>query len=504
MKLFPVRGGIHPEYRKDLSSEKAIVAMPMPAALYIPLQQHIGAPAEVLVAEGDLVRKGQMIARNQGAVSASQHAPTSGRIKAVTEVAAPHPSGLPQTTIVIEPDGRDEWADLPEPIADPFAADPNAIHERVARSGIVGMGGAAFPSAVKLNLGTQKKLDTLLLNGAECEPYLTCDDRVMREYPDEVIDGARIMAHALGTPRVVIGIEENKPQAVEIMTRAAAAFPEVKVVAVPVQYPMGSERHLVQAITGKETPIRKLTADLGVVVHNVATARAVHHAVRFGRPLVARVVTVSGGAIREPGNVMTPIGTQVADLVAFCGGFSARPESVVNGGPMMGQPLPSLDVPVVKGTSGILALTAEEINDHPSSACIRCGACVTVCPCGLSPVDMSAFIRKDNLDVAAKLGVMDCFSCGSCSWVCPSHIPLVHYFNYAKGVLRELENERRKNERIKTLAEVRTIRIEKAAEAKRAALAAKSKPAAEAAPSANAPSGNTGEAKATTEEKANA
>ena len=497
MKLFPIRGGIHPDYRKELASEKAIVAMPMPAALYIPLQQHIGAPAEVLVKEGDPVKKGQMIARSGGAVSAPQHAATSGRIKAVSDVPAPHPSGLAQTTIIIEPDGKDEWTDLPEPIADPFTVDPHAIHERVAQSGIVGMGGAAFPSAVKLNLGTQKKLDTLLLNGAECEPYLTCDDRVMREYPDEIIDGARIMAHALGTARVVIGIEQNKPQAIEIMTKAASAFPNVEVIAVPVQYPMGSERHLVQAITGLETPARKLTADLGVVVHNVSTARAVHHAVRFGRPLIERVVTVSGGAIREPKNVMMPIGARIADLVEFCGGFSARPESVVNGGPMMGQPLATLDAPVIKGTSGILALTAEEINDRPTSPCIRCGSCITVCPCGLSPVDMASFIRKDNLDIAAKLGVMDCFSCGSCSWVCPSHIPLVHYFNYAKGVLNDLEQERRKNERVKTLAEARTIRVEKAAETKRAALAARSKPAAEAAPT-----GAGAETKAATEEKA--
>ena len=498
MKIFPIRAGIHPDYRKEWASEKAIVALPMPAALYIPLQQHIGAPAEVLVNEGDLVKKGQMIARNQGAVSASQHAPTSGRIRTVTEVTAPHPSGLPQSTIILESDGKDEWAELPEPIADPFAADAHTINERVAQSGIVGMGGAAFPSAIKLNLGEQKKLHTLLLNGAECEPYLTCDDRVMREYPDEIIDGARIMAHALGTPRVVIGIEQNKPQAIAAMTKAASAFPNIEVVAVPVQYPMGSERHLVQAITGQETPARKLTADLGIVVHNVSTARAVHDAVRHGRPLVARVVTVSGGAIREPNNVLTPIGAPVADLVNFCGGFAQRPERVVNGGPMMGQPLPSLDVPVVKGTSGILALTAEEINDRPADACIRCGSCITVCPCGLSPVEMSAFIRKDKLEVAAKLGVMDCFSCGSCSYVCPSHIPLVHYFNYAKGVLNDLERERQKNERIKTLAEVRVIRIEKATEAKRAALAAR-KPASDSAAPANA-----GEAKATTEEKANA
>jgi electron transport complex protein RnfC len=494
MKLFQIRGGIHPDYRKEQTSEKAIVAMPLPAALYIPLQQHIGAPAETLVAAGDLVKKGQMIARSQGAVSAPQHAPTSGRIVAVTEIPAPHPSGLAQLTIILEPDGKEEWAVLPAPIADPFTVEAHAILARVAEAGIVGMGGAAFPSAVKLNLGTQKKLDTLLLNGAECEPYLTCDDRVMREYADEVIDGARIMAHALGAARIIVGIEENKPQAIAAMSQAVASMANIEVVAVPVQYPMGSERHLVQAVTGRETPARKLTADLGIVVHNVATARAVHHAVRFGRPLLSRVVTVTGRAIREPNNVEVTIGTKVSDLVEFCGGFAVRPERLVNGGPMMGQPLPSLDVPVVKGMSGILALTAEEVNDSPTNPCIRCGVCVTICPCGLSPVEMAAFIRKDNLEVAAKLGVTDCVSCGSCSWICPSHIPLVHYFNYAKGALNDEDRERRKNERVKTLVESRAIRIEKAAEAKKAALAAK-KPAAAAAPSTPA---------ATAEEKVNA
>lgn len=496
MKLFPVRGGIHPDYRKEQTSEKAIIAMPLPAALYIPLQQHIGAPAEALVKEGDLVKKGQKIGRNQGAVSATQHAPTSGRIVSVSEVPAPHPSGLATLSIIIEPDGKDEWAELPEPIADPLAVDMQTINARVAESGIVGMGGAAFPSAIKLNLGTQKKLHTLLLNGAECEPYLTCDDRLMREYADEVIDGARIMAHALGVAKIVVGIEDNKPQAIASMTKAAAAFPEIEVAAVPVQYPMGSERHLVQAITGRETPARMLTADLGIVVHNVATARAVHHAVRFGRPLISRIVTVSGSAIREPKNVKVLIGTKISDLIEFCGGFSARPERLINGGPMMGQPLPSAEVPVVKGTSGILALTAEEINDHPTSACIRCGSCVTICPAGLSPVEMASFIRKDNMEVAAKLGVMDCISCGSCSWVCPSHIPLVHYFNYAKGMLNDKARDQRKNERIKTLVEARIIRIEKAAEAKKAAMAAK-KAAPAATPTTDAPA-------TTTEEKANA
>ena len=473
IKLFRLRGGIHPDYRKGQTSEKGIVVMTMPARLYIPLQQNIGAPAEAVVSEGDLVKKGQMIARSQGAVSVPQHAPTSGRVAAVTELAAPHPSGLTQKTIVIEPDGKDEWAELPAPIADPFVLDAHAINDRVAAAGIVGMGGAAFPSAVKLNLGTQKKLEFLLLNGAECEPYLTCDDRLMREHADEVIDGARIMAHALGTPRIIIAIEDNKPQAIEAMRKAASAYSNIEVANVPVQYPMGSERHLVQAVTGRETPARKLTADVGVVVHNVATARAVHHAVRFGRPLISRVVTVSGGAIREPKNIEAPIGVRITDLVEFCGGYAVRPERMVNGGPMMGQPLPSTEVPMVKGTSGILALTADEINEQPTSACIRCGSCVTVCPCGLLPVEMAAFIRKDNLEGATKLGVMDCVSCGSCSWVCPSHIPLVHYFNYAKGALNAQERERRKNERVKTLVEARNLRLEKAAEAKRAAAEAR-------------------------------
>ena len=505
MKLFPVRGGIHPDYRKERTSEKAIVVMPLPAALYIPLQQHIGAPAEALVKTGDLVKKGQKIGRNQGAVSATQHAPTSGRIVSVTEVPAPHPSGLATLTIIIEPDGKEEWAELPEPIADPFAADMQTINARVAESGIVGMGGAAFPSAIKLNLGTQKKLHTLLLNGAECEPYLTCDDRLMREFSEEIIDGARIMAHALGVPNIIIGIEDNKPQAIASMSKAASAFPNIKVAAVPVQYPMGSEKHLVQAITGKETPARMLTADLGIVVHNVATARAVHHAVRFGRPLIARIVTVSGGAVREPKNVKVLIGTKISDLIEFCGGFSQRPERLINGGPMMGQPLPSADVPVVKGTSGILALTAAEINDSPTSPCIRCGTCITICPAGLSPVEMSSFIRKDNLEFAAKLGVMDCISCGSCSWVCPSHIPLVHYFNYAKGMLNAQARDQRKNDRVKTLVESRLVRLDKAAEAKKAALAAK-KPVAAPAPAASvsdAPAPTVTPA-TTAEEKANA
>ncbi|CAA7617077.1 Electron transport complex subunit RnfC [Candidatus Terasakiella magnetica] len=471
MKLFPIMGGIHPDYRKELASEKAIVPMPIPATLYLPLQQHMGAPGITTVEPGTEVKKGQVLARGQGLVSAPVHAPTSGRIAAITEMMAPHPSGLPTMTIILDSDGKDEWGDLPAAIADPFAASAQEIRDRVAVSGIVGLGGATFPSAVKLGLGNQHKLEILVLNGAECEPYLCCDDRVMREHADEVVDGARIMAHALGAPQIIIAVEDNKPQAITALTQAASAFTNVTVASVPVQYPMGAERHLTQALTGRETPARKLTADVGVVVHNVATARAVHQAVRFGRPLLSRVVTVSGGAVAEPKNVEVLLGTRVAELLAFCGGLSKDSRRIISGGPMMGQPLPSLDVPVVKGTSGILALTKAETKENATQPCIRCGSCVSYCPCGLVPVEMAAFIRSEKLEEAAKIGVQDCVSCGSCSYICPSHIPLVHYFNYAKGRIAALDRERRKADQTKALVSAHNARLERAAQAKREAAA---------------------------------
>lgn len=493
MKLFPIPGGIHPEYRKTLASEVAISSLPLPARLYVPLQQHIGVAADALVGVGERVRKGQLVARGRPGVSASQHAPTSGIVVEVGALTAPHPSGLAQPTLVIEADGLDQWADLPAPIDAPFAGPPQAIQQRVDESGIVGMGGAAFPSAVKLDLGRRYQLDTLLLNGAECEPYLTCDDRIMREYAAEVIDGARLMAHALQTGRVIVAIEDNKPAALAAMRAAAAALTpaadggaSVEVVGVPVQYPMGSERHIVLAVTGRETPARRLTAELGVVVHNVATARAVHHAVRFGRPLISRVVTVSGGAIRQPKNVELPIGTPVSALLDFCGGFSSEPASLILGGPMMGQPLPGTDVPLVKGSSGVLALTREEINEQPQSSCIRCGSCIEVCPCGLVPLEMAAYIRKDRIKEAATLGVGDCMSCGSCSWVCPSHLPLVHYFNFAKGKLAAEQREQRKIELTRVRSELHNARLEKVAAERAAKRAPAAAPAAPAAPGGTA------------------
>ncbi|MGB0747268.1 MAG: electron transport complex subunit RsxC [Magnetospiraceae bacterium] len=474
MKLFRFKGGIHPNDKKDLTADCAIEALPLPKLLRIPLQQHIGAPAEPIVAKGDWVKKGDLLAVGQGMVSATIHAPTSGRIVGLGRYQAPHASGLPGRTLTLKPDGKDEWGETLPPM-DPYAVDPSEIAKRVAACGVVGMGGATFPSAVKLNLRARYELHTLLINGAECEPYLTCDDRLMREHTAEVLDGILIMAQALGTPRVIIAVEANKPRAIAALRdavgkRADASDAEVTVAKVPTQYPMGSEKHLVRTVTGLETPARALTADLGIVVHNTATAYAVHQAVRLGRPLIDRIVTVSGEAVVRRGNFRVLIGTTVADLVAHCGGFDGEPAKLLLGGPMMGQPLPDTKAPIVKGSNGVLALSEKEAAPRQAGACIRCASCVSACPCGLLPLEMASRIRAEELDSAVDIGLMDCVSCGSCAYICPSNIPLVQYFNYAKGRLTETQRAKHKQEETKRLATARTERMEKIAAEKRAAM----------------------------------
>ena len=484
MKLFRVDGGVHPEYRKERTQEHPIVQYsPIPRILCLPLKQHTGAPAELVVDSGRRVKKGELLAKGHGPLSAPIHAPTSGSVSSITEMTSPHPSALPQKTIVLRSDGKDEWGELPPPIEDPFAVEPSEIDDRVTWAGIVGLGGAAFPSGVKLRL-REKDLDTLILNGAECEPYLTCDDRIMQERAAAVVGGARIMAHALQVSRIIVAIETNKPAAIAAMRLAAAPYPDVTVAPLPVQYPMGSERHLAKAITGRETPAGKLTADVGVVVHNVGTACAVRDAVLFGRPLISRVITLSGGRLNKGMNVEVLLGTMVSDLIDFCGGFrkGKAPYRLISGGPMMGFPLPTPEVPVVKGTGGILALTKSEVNEKATGPCIRCGACVGACPCGLVPVEMAAFIRHDRLEEADRAGVRDCVSCGSCSYICPSHIPLVQYFNYAKGRLSAADRDRRKQDHLKKLVETRMARMERQLQAKRAATAKAAPPAAPPAP----------------------
>ena len=478
MKLFGLRGGIHPEGRKASSADAAIRILAMPQRLYVPLQQHVGAAAKPVVQVGDSVLMGQLIASGQGNVSAPVHAPASGRVVAIGDHPSPHPSGLPAATVIIEPDGEARWLEADVP-ADPFGLAPDEISERVGAAGIVGLGGATFPSAVKLKLSRRSGVDTLIINGGECEPYLTCDDRIMRERAAEIVTGIRLIQYAVGAKRALVGIEDNKPEALAAM-RQAAAGTAVEIRMVPAMYPMGWEKQMIQALLGREVPAEGRSADIGVLVHNVATAWSVQQAICLGRPLVSRIVTVSGGAVAVPANLEVPIGTPVQALFDACGGLRVAPARIVLGGPMMGHQMTHTSVPVVKGTSGVLALTEAEIGLARPAPCIRCSTCVRACPVGLLPLEMAARIRTDDLAGAVALGLKDCIACGSCSYVCPSSIPLVHYFNYAKSELMAQARTKLKQEATKKLAEERTARMqriarerEEAAAARKAAKAAK-------------------------------
>lgn len=469
--LFALNGGIHPQGRKFLTADAAIEAMPLPSLIRLPLRQHIGAQAEPLVKRGDEVLKGQMIARARGSVSAHVHAPTSGRVIAVGYFAAPHPSGLPVPTVTIRPDGKDRWGPrLPRIHIEDASADE--IATRAAEAGIVGMGGAGFPAAVKLHLGRKYDLDTLIINGAECEPYLTCDDRLMREHAEEVVDGAAIMAKALGVQRIIFGIESNKPEAIAAISRFRHALGyTISIKVLPTQYPMGSGNHLVKIITGRETPARALSAELGIVVHNTATAHAMHLAARYGEPSLSRVVTVSGRGVKTPRNLRVLVGTPVTEIIDHCGGLTGTEEQLLLGGPMMGFPIRSLRIPAIKSTSGILALTKAELRKSQAMPCIRCGSCVQACPSGLTPFEMNARIQADNLEGAVEIGLMDCIACGCCTFMCPSNIPLVQGFSYAKGRLAEKQSQEHQREETKRLAAARTAREEAIAAAKREAMA---------------------------------
>jgi electron transport complex protein RnfC len=471
MKLFRFRGGVHPNANKELSSINMIETMPLPDYLYIPLQQHIGAPALPLVETGQYVLKGQLLAHSQGLISAPVHAPTSGTIVDIGDFTAPHPSGLPVKTITLEADHKDEWIDISDIQDSYLRLTPEEVSARVGAAGIVGMGGATFPSAVKLTRNPERPVHTLIINGGECEPYLTCDDRLMQERAKEITDGISIMLHALQTERALVAIEDNKPAALAAMQEACRLVSSIEVVKVPSLYPMGSEKQMIQTLTGMEVPAGKMAIDIGVLVHNVGTAHAVYKALRAGQPLVSRIVTVSGGAIRRPKNLEVPLGTLVSDVIADCGGFKEFPARLLMGGPMMGQVLPGADVPIVKGSSGIIALTEQEITPGDIMPCIRCGTCVTVCPCGLVPLEMAAHARKNDAEGAINFGLLDCISCGSCAYACPSNIPLVQYFNFAKGLLASKRETQSRSEKTRQLAELRTARLEEEARAKAEAAA---------------------------------
>ncbi len=479
LQRLAINWGVHPHAHKHPACDRAVEQLPLPQHLHVPLQQHVGAPAKPVVTVGQRVRKGELIALGQGNISAPIHAPTSGLITAIGEVSAPHPSGLPTPAISMEADGKEEWTEL-DVVDDPFSLSPEEIAARVGAAGIVGMGGATFPSAVKLLLGRRKQVTHLILNGGECEPYLSCDDRLMRERAAQVVDGARIILYAIGGREVLAGIEDNKPEAIAAMREAARPHGDVKICPVPSRYPMGSDKQLIQTLTGKQVPAEGRAADAGVIVHNVGTAYAVHRALRRGEPLISRIVTVNGGAVAAPRNLEVPIGALARELFDYCGGFIGEPARLVLGGPMMGQQMAHTDVPLIKGISGVLALTPEQIPQAQAAPCIRCATCVTACPMGLLPLEIAAFIRAGDLDGAVGYGLEDCIACGCCAYACPGHLPLVHHLDYAKGELAARERAKLKQEAAKKLTEARNDRLAREAREK-AEAAAKRKAAKQAA-----------------------
>lgn len=477
------RWGVHPDDHKRPAADVPLRILPPPAKLYMPLHQHVGGVARPVVLVGQKVLKGQLLAAAQGNISAPIHAPVSGIVSAIGEITAPHPSGLGFAAITIDSDFEGRWIET-DPVADPFALAPEEIARLTAAAGVVGLGGATFPAAVKFALGKRLAVGTLIVNGGECEPYLSSDDRVMRDFAAQVVDGARIVMHAIGAREALVGIEDNKPEAIAAMRKAAAPYPEVKIRPVPARYPMGSDKQLIQTLTGKEVPADARAAEVGVLVHNVSTCAAVHKAVRLGQPLVERIVTINGGAVVNPGNLFAPLGTLVDELLACCE-LKETPARLILGGPMMGTPLLHGKVPLVKGASGILAFDAREARVPAAGPCIRCGSCTTVCPMGLLPLEMAARIRAGDLDSAVDFALSDCISCGCCAWVCPSHIPLVQYFSHAKGELASRERAKLRTEAAKRLAEARIARLEREAREK-SALAARRKAERDAAKAAAA------------------
>ncbi|MDF2634754.1 MAG: Electron transport complex protein rnfC [Pelosinus sp.] len=426
------RGGVHPDDRKRYTAGKPIEVAPIPEKVIIPVRQHIGAPCSPIVKVGDLVKKGQVIAEAQAFVSSPIHASTSGKVVELAEY--PHPVFGACMSIVIESDGQDEWVEGLPLQRDWKTLEATEIKEIIRQTGMVGMGGATFPTHVKMAPPAEKPIHTFILNAAECEPFLTADHRVMLEQSERVVTGMQIAMKVLGVSKGYIGIEENKPDAIAVMNKACTGAAGIEVVSLETKYPQGAEKTLIGVICGTDVPSGGLPMDVGVVVQNVGTVVAIADAVEKGIPLIERVTTVTGGAVAQPKNLLLRIGTTFAQAIALCGGFNEAPVKVIMGGPMMGMAQRTLDVPIIKGTSGILALSEADVNIGPERPCIRCGRCVEACPMGLVPSMLSILGERDEYSVAKEqYDLLDCVECGSCVYVCPAKRNIVHYIKLSKA-----------------------------------------------------------------------
>lgn len=475
-------GGIHPPERKYAAAEP-IRELPLPERFILPLRQHIGEPADILVKPGDTVLKGQALTNSKQHGQLPVHAPSSGVVSSIGPARVAHPSGLADTCIIIEPDGNDRWGER-QAYADYRNHDHATLLNHIQQSGIAGLGGAGFPTAQKLAL--QKPLDYLILNGVECEPYICADDRLMREYAAEIISGAEILMYLADIPKTLVAVEDNKPEAIKVLTEALQDHASITLRVVPTRYPSGGEKQLIQLLTGREVPSRGLPIDIGLVMQNVATAFAVKRAIIDGEPLLQRVVTATGEALQQPGNYWVRLGTPVAHVLNQAG-FQAEPQQrVIMGGPMMGFALPDLTVPVVKITNCILAPSSRELPDaEPEMPCIRCGACADACPASLLPQQLYWHAKAKEFDELEQQNLFDCIECGACAYVCPSAIPLVHYYRKAKAEIRNIAREKAQAEVARERFEARQQRLEREQEERlerhRKAAEARKKSQAEAA-----------------------
>jgi len=460
-KPWPFHGGTHLQARKEASSRRPLQTAKLPQELIYPLALRNGRQLQACVAAGDRVLRGQLIAAAEGPMNPPIHAASSGRVRGIESRPLPHPSGMAGDCLVIEVDGEDEPISF-QGVADYAALKPEELRGRIHAAGIVGLGGAAFPTAVKTNPGS-RPVDTLILNGAECEPYITCDDSLLRHFPGEVLGGAKILMHILGAARCLIAVEDDMPEAVAALEKAASAgdYRNIQIVAVPTIYPAGGEKQLIQVLTGREVPAHGIPADIGVVCQNVATAAVVCKAIATGEPLVSRIVTVTGQGIRQPQNLLARIGTPIAELVAQCGGYTEKARRLIMGGPMMGFALPSDGLPIVKSANCILvAGVGEVVGEKHAMPCIRCGECATACPANLLPQQLYWYARSDNLERAADYHLADCIECACCDVVCPSHIPLTQYFRSAKDKIAAQERERQQADHARMRHEARQARKE--------------------------------------------
>ncbi|RLE04630.1 MAG: electron transport complex subunit RsxC [Candidatus Aminicenantes bacterium] len=432
-KTFP--RGVHPPENKHWTAAKSIEVLPPPEKVFIPLHQHFGQPAKPLVKKGDQVALGQKIGEAQGLFSADVHASVSGKVLAVD--GHYHPLGKPVLTVTIANDGEDKTVEF-SAVDNPFSLSPQEIISRVKEAGIVGLGGAAFPTAVKLSPPPDKAIDTVIINGCECEPFLTADYRLMKEYPEEILQGAELIRLATGAQQIILGIEDNKEDVAELLASKIKP-PHFKVELLQTKYPQGAEKNLIYALLKREVPRGGLPFDVGVVVQNVGTTKAIWEAVRYGKPLYERVLTVSGSGIVEPKNLLVRIGTPFQAVIDFCGGLKEEANLLIMGGPMMGIPQWTLEAPVIKGTSGLLAWAAP--NSSPSFSCIRCGRCVAHCPMGLAPTQIMKYIEFGRYQEAEAWGALDCVECGSCQYSCPAGIPLVHWIKLGKSIITALKRK---------------------------------------------------------------